>query len=277
MKKYDYTGKTVFIGIDVHKRNYFVTAVVEGEMVKRDGMRARPEKLLAYIRKFFPGAVIHSAYEAGFSGFGLHRYLLENGINNIVVHAASIEVSSRDRVKTDKRDATKIAQNSILTRHIDDNQITNAHMADDAIDSAEIADGAVDTVHIADLNVTTAKIANNAITAAKLPDNVITATHIPNDLIDSDHYAAGSIDNEHLADDADDREYNSNGDYVDSAKDGAHEFQGHFTFNDQDRISSIEIDGLPGLHISPINWEVVSRFSELQVLFLSDLECQSIK
>ena len=109
MKKYDYTGKTVFIGIDVHKRNYFVTAVVEGEMVKRDGMRARPEKLLAYIRKFFPGAVIHSAYEAGFSGFGLHRYLLENGINNIVVHAASIEVSSRDRVKTDKRDATKIA------------------------------------------------------------------------------------------------------------------------------------------------------------------------
>jgi transposase len=37
-------------------------------------------------------------------GFSLHRYLIENGINNIVVHPASIEVSSRDRVKTDKRD-----------------------------------------------------------------------------------------------------------------------------------------------------------------------------
>jgi transposase len=32
------------------------------------------------------------------------------GIDCIVVHAASIEVSSRDTVKTDKRDSLKIAQ-----------------------------------------------------------------------------------------------------------------------------------------------------------------------
>ena len=61
------------------------------------------------MNKFFPGAKIKSAYEAGFSGFHLHRYLTQKGINNIVVHPASIEVSSRDRVKTDKRDALKIA------------------------------------------------------------------------------------------------------------------------------------------------------------------------
>lgn len=42
-------------------------------------------------------------------GFHLHRYLIQNNVNNIVVHPASIEVSSRDRVKTDKRDALKIA------------------------------------------------------------------------------------------------------------------------------------------------------------------------
>jgi transposase len=40
----------------------------------------------------------------------LHRYLTQNGVENIVVNAASIEVSSRDRVKTDKRDAVKIAK-----------------------------------------------------------------------------------------------------------------------------------------------------------------------
>ena len=44
------------------------------------------------------------------SGFWLHRALEAAGIKCLVVHAASIEVSSRDRVKTDKRDSLKIAQ-----------------------------------------------------------------------------------------------------------------------------------------------------------------------
>lgn len=107
--KYDYTGKTLFVGIDVHKKNYSVATVLEGEVVKRDTVKARPGMLISYLHKFFSGAKIFSAYEAGFSGFGLHRELVANGIENIVVHAASVEISSRDRVKTDKRDAQKIA------------------------------------------------------------------------------------------------------------------------------------------------------------------------
>ena len=65
---------------------------------------------MLFLRKYFPGAQIKTAYEAGFSGFVLHRYLTQNGVENIVVNAASIEVASRDRVKTDKRDAVKIAK-----------------------------------------------------------------------------------------------------------------------------------------------------------------------
>lgn len=72
-------------------------------------MPACPARLVEYLHKYFQGAYIKSAYEAGFSGFHLHRTLVDNKIDNIVVHAAAIEVSSRDRVKTDKRDATKIA------------------------------------------------------------------------------------------------------------------------------------------------------------------------
>lgn len=34
---------------------------------------------------------------------------MSHGIDNIVVHAASIEVAANDRVKTDKRDAHKMA------------------------------------------------------------------------------------------------------------------------------------------------------------------------
>lgn len=107
--KRDYTEKVVYMGIDVHKKTFSCVSICEGELIKKDTMPASSEGLVDYMNKFFAGARINSAYEAGFSGFHLHRYLIQNGINNIVVHPASIEISSRDRVKTDKRDAKKIA------------------------------------------------------------------------------------------------------------------------------------------------------------------------
>lgn len=107
--KRNYEGKIVYMGIDVHKKTYCCVSICENEIVKRDTLSANPEGLLNYMNKFFPGAKVKSAYEAGFAGFHLHRYLIKNEISNIVVHPASIEISSRDRVKTDKRDALKIA------------------------------------------------------------------------------------------------------------------------------------------------------------------------
>ncbi len=106
----DYTDKTVFIGIDVHKKTYSLTAICDKDLVKRDTIKADPGMLLDYLEKRFKGAKIYTAYEAGFSGFHLHRILVKSGVKNIVVHAASIEVSARDRVKTDKRDSLKIAK-----------------------------------------------------------------------------------------------------------------------------------------------------------------------
>ena len=105
----DYTGKTVFIGIDVHKKTYAVTCICEKEIVKRDTLKANPEGLAEYLMKYFENAKIKTVYEAGFSGFVLHRYLLSKEIGSIVVHAASVEISARDRVKTDKRDSIKLA------------------------------------------------------------------------------------------------------------------------------------------------------------------------
>jgi transposase len=105
----DYTGKKIYLGIDVHKKTYAVAAICEKVVVKKATLPANPEGLVAFCKKFFPGAMIESAYEAGFSGFHLHRTLEKNGIKNRVVHAAGIEVAVGDRVKTDKRDALKIA------------------------------------------------------------------------------------------------------------------------------------------------------------------------
>ncbi len=104
-----YNEKTIYLGIDVHKRTYSVTAIRDGQVIKKDCMLAEPLDLVKYCKKYFPEATIYSAYEAGFCGFFLHRILNKNGINNIIVNPASIEVVARERVKTDKRDSQKIA------------------------------------------------------------------------------------------------------------------------------------------------------------------------
>jgi len=63
-----------------------------------------------------PAAGVHSCYEAGRDGFWLHRWLLAQGIDNIVVDSASIEVNRRARrAKTDRLDADKLL--SMLIRY----------------------------------------------------------------------------------------------------------------------------------------------------------------
>lgn len=105
-----YEGKKVYVGIDVHKKTYAVTVICEGEVVKRDTMRADQKGIASYLWRHFKGAEIFSVYEAGFCGLGLHRTLVSSGIQNIVINPASIEVAANDKVKTDKRDSKKQAE-----------------------------------------------------------------------------------------------------------------------------------------------------------------------
>ena len=59
---------------------------------------------------------VRSCYEIGREGFWLHRGLIREGIENLVVDASSIEVNRRDkRAKTDRMDAEKLARQ--LIRH----------------------------------------------------------------------------------------------------------------------------------------------------------------
>jgi len=55
------------------------------------------------------GVEVESCYEAGRDGFWLHRFLETQGVRNLVVDLASIEVSRRfRRVKTDRMDVGKL-------------------------------------------------------------------------------------------------------------------------------------------------------------------------
>ncbi|SCK28990.1 transposase [Variovorax sp. HW608] len=59
---------------------------------------------------------VRSCYEAGRDGFWLHRWLTEQGIANLVVDSASIEVNRRARrAKTDRLDSDKLL--SMLMRY----------------------------------------------------------------------------------------------------------------------------------------------------------------
>lgn len=104
-----YAGKQVFTGIDVHQRTYSVVSVLDGTVIKTWTTLASPEKLVAQLNTYYPQAKLNTAYEAGFSGVVLHRTLTAAGIENLVVNPGSIETAIHNRVKTDQRDAKKIA------------------------------------------------------------------------------------------------------------------------------------------------------------------------
>ena len=70
-----------------------------------DCIRARPRRVAGSM----PDAKARSCYEAGRDGWWLHRWLLEQGIDSIVVDSSSIEVNRRaKRAKTDRLDGDKL-------------------------------------------------------------------------------------------------------------------------------------------------------------------------
>jgi transposase len=94
----------------------FTTGAAEAPRLVK--VRARDMgKVLAEIRKakarfrLAAQAPVKSCYEAGRDGFWLHRWLIHQGIENIVVDSASIEVNRRARrAKSDRLDAGKLVQ-----------------------------------------------------------------------------------------------------------------------------------------------------------------------
>jgi transposase len=104
-----YTGEHIYVGVDVHKNTYTVTCVCQRQIVKTATVPADPGRLAESLSRWFPGATLSAAYEAGFSGFVLHRALTRAGITNMVVNPASVAVAANDRVKTDRRDSKRLA------------------------------------------------------------------------------------------------------------------------------------------------------------------------
>jgi transposase len=107
----NFTGQNIYIGFDVHKKDWKVTIMSENIVHKTFSQAPKPELLVNYLRKNFPGANYHSAYEAGFCGYWIHYELKRLGVNSIIVNPADIPTTQKEKVfKEDKRDSRKIAK-----------------------------------------------------------------------------------------------------------------------------------------------------------------------
>lgn len=103
-------GKEVFCGIDVHLNSWSICFFCDGEVVEKHRIHTRYEYLVHLLKTNFRTArIISIVYEAGFSGYWLYRRLTIDGYHCIVTPPNRIPRQG-DKVKTDRRDAEKLAR-----------------------------------------------------------------------------------------------------------------------------------------------------------------------
>lgn len=106
-----FNGQAIYVGIDVHLKAWKVSVMSEDIHYKTFSSPPDAVSLSKYLFEHFPGATYYTAYEAGFSGFWVHRELTKLGINSIVVNPADIPTTDKERKqKEDQRDSRKIAK-----------------------------------------------------------------------------------------------------------------------------------------------------------------------
>jgi len=103
-----YSGKHIYVGIDVHKKQWVVTVRSYDLELKTFSMSPFAEELYKFLSNTYPGALFHIVYECCFSGFWIYDYFHEKGYNIIVTPTNRI-YRDGSIVKTDKIDSRKLA------------------------------------------------------------------------------------------------------------------------------------------------------------------------
>src|SRR5881397_172591 len=98
---------TVTVGMDVHARSVRLAAVRAEELVEERTLPYDEQAVERLLRRW---PVVRCCYEAGPTGFGLYRHLVGRGIDCAVVAPGLVPQRPGDRVKTDSRDARKLAR-----------------------------------------------------------------------------------------------------------------------------------------------------------------------
>ncbi|MEZ8336821.1 IS110 family transposase [Vibrio cyclitrophicus] len=106
----------IFIGLDTHK-SFIQVAVLQEQrgatpehLGRIKSNKSALIKLTQQLQSKYPKATLHFVYEAGPCGYWTYRLLTRLGHCCCVIAPSLIPKKSGDRVKTDKRDAAKLAK-----------------------------------------------------------------------------------------------------------------------------------------------------------------------
>jgi transposase len=103
--------KTTYLGLDVHAATIAVAVLEEGQ--ERPEIREianDPVAIRKVIKQVAKGRTLRCCYEAGPCGYVLQRQLAAMGIECMVIAPSLIPQKPGERVKTDRRDAAKLAR-----------------------------------------------------------------------------------------------------------------------------------------------------------------------
>lgn len=102
----------VWVGMDVHKETICVSVLPHDARAPRVPVTIgnRPEEIRRLFSKLKKEGELRCVYEAGSCGYELYRQLARMDVSCDVIAPSLIPVRAGDRIKTDRRDAPKLAR-----------------------------------------------------------------------------------------------------------------------------------------------------------------------
>jgi transposase len=111
-------NQAIKLGLDVHADTIVVVRIVD-HSAPQPAQKFTPAKFLVWVGAQVKLAdAVHSCYEAGPFGYGLHRELIQLGVRNVVVQPVCLD-ERHTGVNHDKSDAKELAQR--LDRYVSGN------------------------------------------------------------------------------------------------------------------------------------------------------------